>query len=260
MPLPAYDRVIFRKSPLRLVVGQVRFPVLPSFGDGGLIARFSDEIRTEFPSRTKENQLTFQISPKGVEQAPGETLWRLSTRDRLWSVVVGETAITLEVKGYSSVDEFLARFSRVLAAARSALNVTDRTRIGLRYINEIRHPEGRSLAAWARFLKPELVGFAASELLEGTVEQMIQEIRISRPDGTLAIRHGLQRGTILEPIPPDVPDQFYMLDLDYFDTTECELEVTQVAELMRAYNDTMYRFFRWSLSEELYRFLEPTDA
>lgn len=28
---------------------------------------------------------------------------------------------------------------------------------------------------------------------------------------------------------------------------------------MRDYNDVMYRFFRWTLSEKLYHYLEPVD-
>src|SRR5439155_9426535 len=120
-----------------------------------------------------------------------ETLWRFATRDRTWAVVLGEAALTLEVPGYTTIDEFSDRFSSVLKLAREQLRIVERTRLGLRYINEVRHPHARNLGDWGTLLRREFVGFAASDLLGGAVDQSRHELRVQQPDGVMVVRHGL---------------------------------------------------------------------
>src|SRR5258706_13488947 len=96
MDLPEYKLVRFKKSPLRLVVGQIRFPIIARFKQEGFIAPFQEAVRSEYPGCVREQTLTYQLSQTGISQVPGEFLWRLSTRDSMWSVVVGESALTLE--------------------------------------------------------------------------------------------------------------------------------------------------------------------
>lgn len=235
---------------------------MPRFGDSSFIASFYDALRLEYPRRSREQQVALQISPKGVQQGPGEMLWRFATHDRFWSIVVGEGAITLEARGYSSIDDFLTRFQRASNVAHEKLEVTERTRLGLRYINELRDPEAVTLSDWAGLLRPELLGFAASGLLEGRVEHIIQELRVERQDGTLALRHGLLTGTTVEPLPQEKPPtgRFYLIDLDYYDATECELDLSATLARMREYNHVLYRLFRWTLTDRLFDRLGPTDA
>src|SRR5438105_1006709 len=126
MTLPEFERVLFRKAPLKLVVAQIRFPVMPRFCESGFIAAFEEALRSEYPRRSREQQLTYKMSPQGLEPAAGATLWRLATRDNHWAVVVGETAVTLEVRGYTAVDELVDRFARILSAASETLDVTER--------------------------------------------------------------------------------------------------------------------------------------
>jgi uncharacterized protein (TIGR04255 family) len=257
--LPKVERVLFKNAPLRLVIGQIRFPLLLRFSDGSFIAPFQAAIADEYPTVTREQQLQLQVSGKGLTQGPGEALLRFSSRDGLWTVALAEGALTLEVRGYSSIDEFSQRFGRVITAAKETLNVRERARLGLRYINEIRHASGQSLAGWRTLLNPELVGFAGGDLLDGTVEHMVQEIQARRSDGTLAIRHGVLTGRVVDPLQTqEEPDgKFYLIDMDYFDAQSVPLDIERTAKQLRDYNDVMYRFFRWSLTDKLFDHLKP---
>lgn len=160
------------------------------------------------------------------------------------------------------MNDFLNRFRFLLKMAKEQLEVTDRLRLGLRYINEVRYPGAESLAEWRTLLNPEFVSFDASELLGGKVDHTIQELQVHRPDGVLAVRHGLLNGIVVAPLAPEQPatGPFYLIDLDYFDMTECELEIPATIQQMQEYNDVMYRFFRWTLSKKLYDYLEPIHA
>jgi len=259
--LPEVDRVLFKNAPLRLVVGQVRFPLLLRFNEGPYIAPFQDALASEYPVVAREQQVSFQVSPKGL-QTGGETLLRFSSRDGHWAVVLGEGALTLEVRGYSSIDEFVARFEFVLKTTCEKLQVRERARLGLRYINEFRHDRGRTLTDWSKLLNPELLGFAATDLLGGTVEHMVQEVQFGRPDGVLAVRHGLLTGTAVEPAPNTMVagGRFYLLDMDYFDARQDALDIAGTIKALRSYNDVMYRFFRWCLGSDLFKQLEPFNA
>lgn len=262
MKLPKYDWVQFSKAPLRLVIGQVRFTIMPRFGQDTFIAGFQEAIRSIYPKVAREAAVTYQLSSTGIQPNMGEKLWRFSSRDLRWSVVVGESAITLESRDYDSMNDFLNRFRFLLERAEEQLEVTDRLRLGLRYINEVRYPGAESLAEWRTLLNPEFVSFDASELLSGQVDHTIQEIQVNRPNGVLAVRHGLLNGAVVAPLPPEQPatGRFYLIDLDYYDMTECELDIPATIQQMQEYNDVMYRFFRWTLSKKLYDYLEPAHA
>lgn len=260
MTMPHYDRVIFGKAPLRLVVGQVRFPLLFRFNEKPFLAPFQEAIQPEYPRISQEQQVAVKFSSKGVEPA-GETLWRFSDRDGSWSVILGEGSLTLESRRYTSVDEFLSRFEKLLNAATKHLGVADRTRLGFRFINEFRSSEADKLSDWAALLNPKFIGYGGAELLDGVVERAFHEIQSRRDDGILVIRHGLLVGSTVEARPPENPAQqgpFYLLDLDYFDNTEGALDVSAVLTKMRTYNESSYQFFRWTIDEgNIYKQLEP---
>ena len=264
MPLPHYKRVLFGKAPLRLVIGQVRFPLLFRFNEKPFLAPFQEAIQAEYPRVAQEQQVAVKFSGKGVEPA-GETLWRFSDRAGSWSAVLGEGALTLESRRYTSIDDFIGRFEKLLHAATKHLGVEDRSRLGLRFINEMRSADATKLSDWAELLNPKFVGFGgAAELIDGTIEHAFSEIQSKRPDGTLVIRHGLLTGTTVETRGPDRPGEqgpFYLLDLDYFDGNEVELDVTKTLDQIRAYNESIYQFFRWTLDKgKLHDQLEPRNG
>ena len=261
MELPEYKWVQFRKAPLRLVIGQIRFTIMPRFEQKSFIAGFQEAVRSEYPRVSREPTVTYQLSPTGINPSAGETLWRFSSRDNRWAVVIGESAITLEARGYTSMRDFLERFRFLLETANETLEVTDRLRLGLRYINEIRYPKAENFAEWRTLLNPEFVGFEASSLLDGRVNHTLQEIQVERFDGVFSIRHGLLNGAVVAPLPQEqlAGGRFYLIDLDYYDMTECDLDISATIKQMQDYNDVMYRFFRWTLNETLYNYLEPIN-
>lgn len=259
MQLPEYEWVQFRKAPLRLVIGQLRFTIRPRFEQKSFIADFQEAVRAQYPRVSREPSVTYQISPTGINPSLGEILWRFSTRDNLWTVVVGESAITLEARGYVSMRDFLERFRSILEIACETLDINDRLRLGLRYINEIRYSKANSFADWRTLLNSEFVGFEASSLLGGRVDHTLQEIQVERTDGVLSVRHGLLNGSVVLPLPQETPTNgyFYLIDLDYYNNTECDLDIPATIQQMKDYNDVMYRFFRWIMSKKLYNLLEP---
>ncbi len=262
MALPQVDHVDFARAPITKVVAQVRFPILLRFAEPSFVAPLQDAIHDEYPTPTREKKVSLRIADgEALQAGPSETLIRFSTKDKRWSVVIAESAMTLEVAGSTSIDELVTRFTHVLTATQETLGIEDRARLGLRYINKIRHPDAAALPDWAALLRPEFLGFAASDLLDGQVDHMAQELRIKRDDGVLVIRHGLFDEADIEPtVVPQPTGRYYLIDLDYFDSTDRPLDVDITVQQIKKYNHFMYRFFRWTLGEELYAYLEPSPA
>lgn len=263
MSLPRYEWVQFKKSPLRLVIGQIRFTIMPRFEQKGFIADFQEAIRADYPKASRENVVTYQISPTGVNSDASNTAWRFSSKDLHWAVVINESALTLETRSYRSMQDFADRFQHLLEIGQDTLEITDCLRLGLRYINEIRYPTTtETLKDWQELLNPKLVEFDAADLLSGQINHTLQEIQVSRPDGIFAIRHGLLKGTAVPPLPKEelIDGTFYLMDLDYYDNDEYDLDIPDTLKKMRNYNEIMSSFFRWTLSEKLYSYLEPNDA
>jgi len=262
MNLPRYEWVQFKKSPLRLVIGQIRFTIMPRFEQKGFIADFQEAIRADYPKAARETVVTYELSPTGVNSGANNTAWRFSSRDLQWAVIINEAALTLETRSYPSMNDFIGRFQSLLEIAQETLDITDCLRLGLRYINEIRYPAAETLEDWQELLNPKLVGVDIANLLSGQINHTLQEIQVSRPDGIFAIRHGLLSGAAVPPLSNEQPleTRFYLIDLDYYDTNEYDLNVVDTLKKLRNYNEIMSRFFRWTLSEKLYIHMEPSNA
>lgn len=261
--LPPVSRVLFRKAPIVLALAQVRFPVLIKFSDPQYIDEFNQAIRGEYPRSERTVQVPLPLAAEPA-QIPGSTLWRFSTEDERWSLVLVENALTLEVRGYSSIEEFASRFAVSLLALKECLQPNRQTRLGLRYINEIRIPGVATLADWAPYIRQEVLGFGtvATHLFgEAKIRSAREDVELALGDGTLVVRHGVLTGTTVEPREPDEPrtGPFYLLDMDRSNSNIQDLDPERIREQLYEYNDIMYRFFRWAMLDPLLVALEPKD-
>lgn len=254
----------FQKPPLKLVICQIRFPHQFKIADRSFLAPFAEAIRKEYPRTSQESQFSIQVGPQGVAPVSPENVWRFSDRDDRWSIVLAESALTLEVKGYTTIDDLLPRFQLATDAAKKHLGIEERARLGLRYVNELRRPtgEGRTLGEWRPYLRDELLGFPASDLMpEAQVSHMVQEVRFSREDGTFVIRQGLLQGTpVTDPTSVRPAGPFYLLDFDYFEERDVPLDPQALTRQLKQYNETMVRFFVWCCSDRLLDEFGRADA
>src|SRR5260370_38607448 len=96
MNLPEYEWVRFKKTPLKMVIGQVRFTIIPRFHQEGFTGDFQEAVYPDYPRVSREQTVTYQLSPTGARASPGAIVWRLSPPDNLWSVFVDASVTALE--------------------------------------------------------------------------------------------------------------------------------------------------------------------
>lgn len=249
--LPNYPRELFAAAALALCIAQVRFPPASRFGDERNLSALKEDLADEYPIATVEQAMNVTLTPQGLVPATaGAPLLRFSTSDAAWSVVLTSELVSLETRGYTDIDEMSARFAKILEYIVRYLAPRVQLRFGLRSINEFRVPHTDTYEQWQGLLRPEVLGIGAANPFGGTVEQTINELRTRRADGALLMRHGFLYGTTVAPLGqrPLPTGSFYLLDLDYYDEAPAAFS-PDVVSRMRAYNDIIYRGFRWFVGD-----------
>jgi uncharacterized protein (TIGR04255 family) len=247
MPLDLVDqpRRRYRDNPLTQVICQVRFPVLQRFDEPGFLGPVQDALRDRYPRAVQEQQIGLMVGPGGVMPAQDAgKLWRFQDAEQAWSIVLGRDFFGVETARYEQFEVLRDRLRDVLPVILS-LGVNWRERMGLRYVNQIRHPDGRTPSKWRELLNPMFLGMVGGDELGADVIHAIQEIRLREQDGVLLIRHGL--------IGPEASNDspFYLLDLDYADESPQPLHPDQLIEQVSSYHETIHNVFEMTLTPSM---------
>lgn len=252
MPLELEDqpRVVFDRNPLKLVVAEVRFPAVYALEQASGVAQLQEAVRDDFPIALDE--LGALERPTGrttrsYPRAPGAG-WRFQDLEARWTLVVTQQSLAIECHNYRRYEEFRERVSSVLATAASLIWIPRRTRFGVRYSDEITHPKARLVTDWARFLRPELLGVAAGDLLGPNVESATQQVNLALPEGKMAIRHGYRR---------EARKSVYFIELDAYDDRPQEMDLQLTLQQLDLFKRWSWNFFRSSITDELADYLKP---
>lgn len=259
LPEPATVE-IYDHSPLVTVICQLRFNPVLSVADQTFVGPFQREIKAAYPlTRVLRNvQVDLPMGFEGGELGHTVTAprWQFSDRDVNWSVVLAQDFMALETRSYSHFADFLGRFQTVLSALSNHIEPELWTRIGLRFINEIRLNDRPS----NEIVAPELLGFLGEARLTGRAVQVqsIQQLAFRYPGGFgVNIHHGqLPLGTTVQPRPDEAPpqDAFYLLDFDVFRESVEKggepVDTDRLCTQLEQFDKVAYALFRRSVREQ----------
>jgi uncharacterized protein (TIGR04255 family) len=245
LALPDQPRRFYETNSLRLVVCQLRFPVIHRFDEPGALARFQDALGDRYPRSAPEHQVTIAGGPAvAAPSTAAMQYWRFQGVDDGWSVAIARDFVSLETTVYERYEDFRERVAGVVDATL-ALGITLRERLGLRYVDEIRHPEAKKPGDWRRFLNEKLLGMVGGDELGDDVVQALQDIRLREDNGTLAIRHGYLGAEVAG------GDAFYLLDLDYYEDRPVPLDAGQLLAQLDDYHHVMHNVFETAITDAL---------
>ena len=261
LDLPAPERVEFERSPLALSLCQVSYASMLNVSSPPAVAPFQQAVLDDFPILTQEQEQNVKLQLQGdaalrhaaVQATAGSTAWRFADTEDNWTLVLTPEFVTLETRAYNSFPEFLGRLGRVLRALVKHIRPRVCTRIGLRYINEIR-PAGLS---WESVIRHEVLGLLAVPQVAALATQAVQHVRLNGPDGTTVnIQHGLlPEGSVVVPKGDADPQRtpFYVLDIDVyrqFAPNELPMKIDRICDRVERYHDAISLLFRWAVTEE----------
>jgi uncharacterized protein (TIGR04255 family) len=163
---------IYPHPPLEVVAFELRIAHALALADRAAQVHVWQRLRERLP--ITQPQAGLQVAIGAPMMTPQQPL-RLLDRGRTESVVIGPEAIVVENTSYRSYADFCELLREVLAAV-SAEGLAGFTRIGLRYINEIRVPAVSVPGDWNGLVHPALLASAAVVSKSMRVERVGGEI------------------------------------------------------------------------------------
>lgn len=268
LDLDVPPRVVFERPPLVLALCQIRFPSIFRINEQGWIAPFQEAIRNAYPivSSVQSVQLSL-VGPVAGKSSPADIQsWRFSDLNEDWTITLSTDSVAIETREYLHFNDFLDRLAFLIDAVATNIRPAVATRIGLRYVNEIR----REHADWAFVVRPELLGPVAVPQFSTHKMQSIQQFNVRAEDGVgITINQGVvPEGAVIDPRQgQEVPTSpFYLLDFDVYQefptsTNTMPINSGIICERVDVFHGAASKLFRWSVtSGYLVTLGEQTDV
>ncbi|WP_428983068.1 TIGR04255 family protein [Phytohabitans maris] len=247
----------FPNPPVRLVSFELRFPVRRRIATRPVWDAFEEGLTSDLP-----NVESF-VREGDDAQLPvheNDLVLRRSNVDRDWAVTLRYNGVTVETTAYVSYGGLRKCIDSVLLALESVPWASP-TRLGLRYINEIRVPGASRILDWRPYVNPCLlsplndhpVGYSASYLQAG-----LGFHSLSGPEHTYA-HYGPLPDSPLEPDDvlqlKEIDGPCFILDIDSFvsGTAKSPVAATrkEVLDVVDRLHDAVEAVFNWSITERL---------
>jgi uncharacterized protein (TIGR04255 family) len=155
-------REVYPRAPLRLVSLELRFPTTTRMLTRPLWDGLESALSGEFP-----DVVSFPSDPDAhIPSGPDEPVLRRMSEQLKRAVTLYAGALTIELADYRGYEELEALVEKTLSAFKGTFDVPMRyTRVGLRYINEVRaelmsipEDEWQISKSWMPYINNELLG------------------------------------------------------------------------------------------------------
>ena len=246
LDLPTPDATQLSRSPLELVVCQIRFDSSGPRTSADVL-RFHGLLGGgdgQYPTLEPVQTLNLLVGIGGPEtsQSPG---WRLINHQTGWAVSLMSDHVSLETQNYETWMAFRERLAEVIDAVVDVLQPTFVLRLGLRYIDRITELNITSPAGWKPYIQPWLLGFATEPTLSNLVQAAQQQLVISLGDaGQCGLRHGL----LTEPGKTAVD---YLLDYDLYRQEARPFDADALKVAADDFNHMALQLFQASVTPKL---------
>jgi uncharacterized protein (TIGR04255 family) len=226
----AVPQEVYPNAPIALTACEVRFPPggLPILdADVADLAHLLGDVLPIVQSQQRQ-QVTVDIN-QGRAKPPSVIAERIvQLTDRIQSIVVqvAPESVVIKTADYQGWDRFRPLLGRVLRATRDVPDPNGYVRVGLRYIDEIRLPEGGGeVVDWSGYLNEALLAPAALSVADAMLVpsgwQTIVQFEAG-PQHTVVVRYGPGDGHAVNPAePPRRPrtpalGPYFLLDIDSY--------------------------------------------
>jgi len=253
LSLPDPDTSRLPRSPLELVICQIRFDKRLRVGEAPLALAFHEELGGSagpYPQLGDiEGQELVVSGGIGIEpqaQSRASTGWRLSSETGDWIVTLMPDHVSLETTSYTTwEDDFQPRLKALIEATAKCVEPAIEQRLGLRYVDRIRELELTSIGAWRDYIAPELLGPILHEQLGPAIAGAAQQLLLHVDDHVRAgVRHG--------PVSNDESGYIdYLLDYDLFRQGGRPFDVEGLVSATEQLNLGALQLFQTSVTEQL---------
>lgn len=220
----------FTNPPLALTILEIRYPELSEGIQKRQHLELRESIRDDLPLQENftEDNVEFAVGPGGGSSSRQRTTYpRFTTRDRTTAMLAREAALVIETSTYAGWEQhFRPLIMRLLTAFNRSFTPDGVTRIGLRYIDEIRIPGiDESPGEWTDYVAENLLAAADVEFVPETLTPTTWQgvVQYGTESGSrMTVRYGPREGYAVNPkgttrrLDPPPPGLFFLLDIDSF--------------------------------------------
>jgi uncharacterized protein (TIGR04255 family) len=264
-------RTVLKHPLLMLALCQVKFSSLLGVTDRHLLA-FQRSVQLDYPIATSAEATELIIGRNSINaevrsEQRKVPQWQFTDRSDNWKIVLSQDFLTLEARAYNDFDDFVNRLEDAIGSLAEHIQPTFITRIGLRYINEIRLNTLSVNTQWKSVIRTDLLGPLVIPEFMGQASQVISAQQlVFRYPGNMVVRmhHGLfAEGTTVQghKKPQDMSDPFYLLDFDVFQefpspSDVVEVDSNAIQQCVKEYHKVIGQLFRWSVTQGYISMLE----
>lgn len=257
LSLPEPDATKLPRSPLELVVCQIRFENRLGVSESSTALALHEALggpEGPYPIVEEASMASGDvvIGPNGPSMGERTKLsgWRFRSGDGSWVIALFPDHVALETTNYGTwADDFGPRLGEVIAAVQAHVQPVFEQRIGLRYIDRITELKLKSLVDWKPFIRPELLGPICHPDLGSEIRAAQQHLVIQVDAET---RCNLRHGAIDN---PDEETVDYLLDYDLYREGSRRFEADSLKAAVAQFNAYALQLFHASITEELHSYL-----
>lgn len=243
------EDVPLRRSPLREVICQVRFPPQLRIVEGAPAA-FQEHIRARFPELDTLQGVRLLAKPLAEEPLAAKAespIFRFLAHDGDLLASLGMNFYALSTTAYTHWPDFLGHLLFLSKAARDVYELPHATRVGLRYINHItpQNTGTTSVSDLWDILRPELTVLLRGECWDNPEKMGTQLSLTGEENEKLTLRTAF--------INEESPN--LLLDFDYY--SEGQIDLDGLSDIYNRYHDIIYSAFRWCIPDDRLAVFDP---
>jgi uncharacterized protein (TIGR04255 family) len=258
--LPDPDTARLPKSPLELVVCQVRFEKRLRAAEAAVALEFHGDLGGSDGPYPRLDEITGQelivAGGPGIQPSAEATEvggWRMASEEGAWVVTLMPDHVSLETTRYTTWgDDFEERLNNVINATAKHVEPALEQRLGLRYLDRIKELELRSIQDWEEYVRPELLGPILHPDLGPSVVAAAQQVVLNVND---QVRAALRHGPITDEQSGRVD---YLLDYDISRQSARPFDAKTLLASANEFNIYALQLFYASGQDKLFDFLRQT--
>lgn len=215
---------VWPNAPLALVAVEARYPGVASGPPRMPAQRAIRDVLGEgwVLESGQEQTLEVAFGAEGVkgQRVAAEQLTRITIRDRTRAVTVRAESLTVEATSYRGYPDFRVLLESVFDAVEQVMQPDGLTRLGMRYIDEIRIPDADAPDPWDDWLDGTLLAPRAEGLRTRGWTSAVQYE--TGEDRRMVLRYGPADNPVVTPVGPlkraNPPrsGSLFVLDFDSF--------------------------------------------
>ncbi|MET7914191.1 TIGR04255 family protein [Streptomyces avermitilis] len=226
------------RPPVSLVVCQVRHETQPAACDPAVVLAIADAL--DWDTRLEEHRPT--VSLADTDPAPPARGWRMQSTDGEWTVTLQTDHFAIETSHYRGWEEFSRRARTLIQAVQDATQPEIEQRIGLRYVNQLQHPEVTEPVHWRSFISDALYQDTLYTSAGDDLQAVMQVVDLQpEPAHRIVMRHGFQRREGLA----------YVLDSDCSRQRQRAFETEAICVSLEHLHSMARSAFVWATTKDL---------